>query len=136
MTLVNQESVGYLNPPPLDFVADRLAGRVTMVTGASSGIGEAAARRFAAEGAIVVAAARRLARLEPLVEEIRETGREALAVQCDVTDESSGRAAVDIPMNYIAHADDMARAALFLLSDEARWITGHVLPCEGVASSG
>lgn len=39
------------HPPPLSFVASRLEGKVTFVTGASSGIGEAAVRRFAAEGA-------------------------------------------------------------------------------------
>ncbi|MDB5443910.1 MAG: hypothetical protein JWP73_2286, partial [Phenylobacterium sp.] len=38
-----------------------------------------------------------------------------------------------MPMNYIAHPDDMARAALFLWSDEARWTTGAILPCEGGA---
>lgn len=38
-----------------------------------------------------------------------------------------------MPMNYIAHPEDMARAALFLLSDESRWTTGAVLPCEGGA---
>jgi NAD(P)-dependent dehydrogenase (short-subunit alcohol dehydrogenase family) len=35
------------------------------------------------------------------------------------------------PLNYIADPDDMARAALFLLSDESRWTTGTVFPCEG-----
>ena len=40
------------------------------------------------------------------------------------------------PLNYIAHPDDMARAALFLLSDEARWTTGIVFPCEGGMSVG
>jgi len=35
------------------------------------------------------------------------------------------------PIPFIALADDMARVALFLLSDEARWITGHVLPVDG-----
>jgi len=35
------------------------------------------------------------------------------------------------PLNYIADPDDMARAALFLLSDESRWTTGTVLACEG-----
>jgi NAD(P)-dependent dehydrogenase (short-subunit alcohol dehydrogenase family) len=39
--------------------------------------------------------------------------------------------AEQFPMNYIADPDDMARAALFLLSDESRWTTGCVLPCEG-----
>ena len=34
-------------------------------------------------------------------------------------------------LNYIADPDDMARAALFLLSDESRWTTGTVFPCEG-----
>jgi NAD(P)-dependent dehydrogenase (short-subunit alcohol dehydrogenase family) len=40
------------------------------------------------------------------------------------------------PLNYIADPDDMARAALFLLSDEARWTTGCILPCEGGMSVG
>jgi len=40
------------------------------------------------------------------------------------------------PMNYIAEPDDMARAALFLLSDESRWTTGVILPCEGGHSAG
>ncbi|MCQ8832061.1 SDR family oxidoreductase [Streptomyces malaysiensis] len=35
------------------------------------------------------------------------------------------------PMNQIAPADDMARAALFLLSDESRWTTGAIIPAEG-----
>lgn len=49
----------YASPAPLTFSADRLAGKVVFVTGASSGIGAAAVRRFAAEGALVAAAARR-----------------------------------------------------------------------------
>jgi NAD(P)-dependent dehydrogenase (short-subunit alcohol dehydrogenase family) len=47
------------------------------------------------------------------------------------TEEARASIAAQAPMNYIAHADDMARAALLLLSDEARWTTGVVLPCEG-----
>jgi A-factor type gamma-butyrolactone 1'-reductase (1S-forming) len=254
------------NPPPLPFVASRLDGKVTFVTGASSGIGRAAAHRFAAEGALVVAAARRTDLLDDVVAEIHEAGGEATAVRCDVTDEASVRDAVaatvecygrldrafnnagvpggqrllheldtewfrqvvdtnlvgsflcmkheipamlaagggaivnmssiggliggatnsdyaaskwglaglvrcaalgyardgvrinaiapgptrsemfdawmpdddaraamagEFPMNYIADPDDMARAALFLLSDESRWTTGTVLACEG-----
>ncbi len=259
------------NPPPLSFTASRLEDKVTFVTGASSGIGRAAATRFAAEGAIVVAAARRLDRLQQTVDEVRSAGGEAIAVHCDVTDEDSVRRAIDttverfgrldcafnnaggpgghrllheldtdwfdlviatnlrgpflcmkhqipamlaggggaivnvssiggligsptnsdyaaskwglaglvkcaalgyardnvrinaiapgptrsemfdawipdddaragmaeqFPMNYIADPDDMARAALFLLSDEARWTTGTVLACEGGRSAG
>lgn len=51
------------------------------------------------------------------------------------TPERRAEMAAHAPLNYIAHPDDMARAALFLLSDEARWITGIVLPCEGGMSA-
>jgi A-factor type gamma-butyrolactone 1'-reductase (1S-forming) len=262
--------VTYANPAPLTFSANRLDGKAVFITGASSGIGAAAARRFAAEGALVAAAARRKDRLDDLVSELRADGHEALAVACDVTDETSVEAAVETtvrafgrldaafnnagegggqrplhevaatkfdsviatnlrgpflclkyqiphmienggsivvtssigglvggpnnsdyaaskwglagliksaaldyasygirinaiapgptrsemfdrwmhteemrarmaahaPLNYIAHPDDVARAALFLLSDEARWTTGTVFPCDGGMSTG
>src|SRR5580658_430425 len=84
----------YRNPEPLSTFANRLAGRVTFVTGASSGIGAAAVRLFAAEGAVVVAAARRLDRIESLAAELRREGREVSAVACDVRDEVSVREAL------------------------------------------
>jgi A-factor type gamma-butyrolactone 1'-reductase (1S-forming) len=79
----------YQQSEPLTLVSQRLLGRVILVTGASSGIGAAAVRRFAAEGAIVAAAARREDRITALAAELREAGSEALAVRCDVTDEAS-----------------------------------------------
>lgn len=63
-----------------------LSGKVAIVTGASSGIGEAAARKLAARGAAVVVAARRKDRLDRLVDDIEQAGGTALAVACDVRD--------------------------------------------------
>lgn len=72
-----------------------LRGRVALVTGASSGIGEHFARILAASGAKVVLAARRAAQLERLCVAIREGGGEAVAVPMDVADEASTIAAYD-----------------------------------------
>ncbi len=65
----------------------KLDGKVAVVTGASSGIGEATAEALAAEGAAVVVSARREERLSDLVERINGNGGKALSVSCDVTDE-------------------------------------------------
>jgi NADP-dependent 3-hydroxy acid dehydrogenase YdfG len=62
---------------------------IAVVTGASSGIGAATARRLAAEGFHVIAAARRVDRLEALVDEIRKAEGQATAVSCDVTSDES-----------------------------------------------
>ena len=65
----------------------KLEGKVAVITGASSGIGEATAEALAAEGAAVVVAARREDRLADLVGRIEEGGGRVLAAVCDVTDE-------------------------------------------------
>jgi NAD(P)-dependent dehydrogenase (short-subunit alcohol dehydrogenase family) len=64
---------------------DRLAGKVAVVTGASSGIGEATARELARLGANVVMAARRLNRLEGIVAEIEAAGGHAFPLATDAT---------------------------------------------------
>lgn len=64
-----------------------LEGRVAVVTGASSGIGEACAIEFVRKGAKVVLAARRQERLDVLVAKIADMGGEAIAVVTDVTNE-------------------------------------------------
>jgi NADP-dependent 3-hydroxy acid dehydrogenase YdfG len=64
----------------------KLANKVALVTGASSGIGEATARHLAEEGAKVAVAARRKDRLDKLVAEIEKAGGTALAIEADVTD--------------------------------------------------
>ncbi|MFJ4414652.1 SDR family NAD(P)-dependent oxidoreductase [Streptomyces sp. NPDC088925] len=72
-----------------------LTGKVVLVTGASRGIGAAAARLFAAEGASVVLAARGTKALDAIVEEIRASGGVADTVPLDLADPASIRAAVD-----------------------------------------
>jgi NAD(P)-dependent dehydrogenase (short-subunit alcohol dehydrogenase family) len=62
-------------------------GRVAIVTGASSGLGDRFADVLAAAGARVVLAARRVERIEAHAERLRQEGRDALAVECDVSQE-------------------------------------------------
>jgi clavulanate-9-aldehyde reducatase len=75
-------------------MADRLAGRVALVTGASSGIGRAVAVALAQEGADVAVAARRTDRLDELRAELLGLGARALVLGLDVADEAACRAAV------------------------------------------
>lgn len=77
----------------------KLKDKVAIITGASSGIGEATAKALAAEGARVVLAARRIERLEKLKKEIEFTGGKAIAVKTDVVNrtevENMAKAALD-----------------------------------------
>ncbi len=75
---------------------NRLEGKRVLVTGASAGIGEACARRFAARGAHLLISARRLARVEALAEELTSAhGVDARADALDVTDRDAVTAYVD-----------------------------------------
>ena len=73
-------------------MSEQLKGTVALVTGASSGIGEATAEALADAGAAVAIAARRKDRLEALAERIGAKGGEAkaLVLEADVTDETTG----------------------------------------------
>lgn len=70
-------------------------GKVVVVTGASSGLGADAARAYAAYGADVALLARRKERLETIADEIEATGKNAIAVQCDISKEESIKSAVE-----------------------------------------
>ena len=72
----------------------KLDGKVAVITGASSGIGEATAEALAAQGAAVVVAARREERLTDLVGRIEGKGGRTLPVSCDVTDEGQAHALI------------------------------------------
>ena len=76
-------------------MAKPLSEQVVVITGASTGIGRAAAAAFAARGAKVVAAARNQGALESLVDDVRSAGGEALAVPTDVADPAAVRALAD-----------------------------------------
>ena len=96
-------------------MADRLDGTVALVTGASSGIGEATARELAAHGATVVVAARRADRLDTLVTAIRQAGGTAKALAVDVTDEQQARRAVDETVQEFGRLDTLVNNAGVML---------------------
>jgi NADP-dependent 3-hydroxy acid dehydrogenase YdfG len=86
-------------------VSDNIEQKVIVITGASSGMGEAAARRLAAEGARVVLGARRTDRIDALAAEINEEGGEALAVTTDVTDRAQVAHLVDTAVGTYGRID-------------------------------
>ncbi|GAA3762270.1 SDR family oxidoreductase [Salinactinospora qingdaonensis] len=91
--------------------------KVVLVTGASSGIGEATARRLAAEGHHVILAARRTDRLEAIVEDLKHTGHSAERRTLDVTDRSAFQSLVNDVIQRRGRLDVLvANAGVMLLS--------------------
>jgi NADP-dependent 3-hydroxy acid dehydrogenase YdfG len=92
----------------------RLEGTVALVTGASSGIGEATAVALAAEGASVAVAARRRDRLEALAARIGDDAR-VLVLETDVTDEGQARAMVERTVAELGRLDTLVNNAGVML---------------------
>jgi NADP-dependent 3-hydroxy acid dehydrogenase YdfG len=92
----------------------RLEGTVALVTGASSGIGEATAVALAAEGATVAVAARRRDRLEALVERIGNDA-DVLVIETDITDVASARAMVENTVREFGRLDTLVNNAGVML---------------------
>jgi NADP-dependent 3-hydroxy acid dehydrogenase YdfG len=96
-------------------MANALDGTVALVTGASSGIGEATARALASHGAKVAVAARRLERLERLAEEIGRGGHTALAIESDITEQEQAQSAVDRTVDELGRLDIVVNNAGVML---------------------
>ena len=82
-----------------------LTGKVAGVTGASSGLGADAALAYAEAGADVALLARRVEKLEAVKAQIESTGRRAIAVACDVTNEESVKEAIQTVLNTFGKID-------------------------------
>lgn len=111
---------------------NQVSNKTIIITGASRGIGEAAARHFAEAGAHVVLAARSEARINKIAKEINDAGGAATAVRCDVSQpadvarlidtaiETTG--SIDVLINNAGMIDPIARLAE---SDPEAW--GHIV---------
>jgi len=76
-------------------MSDNIGGKVVVITGASSGLGEAIARLLSAQGARVVPGARRVDRIQAVADELTGRGGQALAISTDVTDRDQVKRLVD-----------------------------------------
>src|SRR5271155_5089204 len=92
-----------------------LTGTVALVTGASSGIGEATALALAEEGAAVALVARRRERLEELAKRINVAGGQPLVIEADVTDQDQARGAVETTVGTLGRLDTLVNNAGVML---------------------
>lgn len=115
-----------------------LNGKIAVVTGASSGLGKDAAIAYAKAGADIALLARRMDKLETVAEEIRNLGRKALPVVCDVSNEESVKQAIDCVLKEFSHIDILlnnagiaVRGGVHQLSEED-WQKGMDINVKGI----
>jgi NADP-dependent 3-hydroxy acid dehydrogenase YdfG len=92
-------------------MSNSMEGKVVVITGASSGLGEATARFLSARGATVVLGARRVDRLQSLADELNGSGGKALAITTDVTDYDQVKKLVDAAVQTYGRIDVMINNA-------------------------
>lgn len=95
----------------------RLEGKIAMITGATSGMGEAFAILFASEGAEVIVVGRDEERGNDVVSRIRDSGGKAQFLQCDVTDEEQVRRLKERYMSYSDKLDILVNNAGILITE-------------------
>jgi NADP-dependent 3-hydroxy acid dehydrogenase YdfG len=93
----------------------RLTGTTALVTGASSGIGEATARALAEQGAVVALVARRKGRLDALATSIRESGGAAHAFGADITADGEAESVIEQVTSQLGRVDTLVNAAGVML---------------------
>lgn len=102
-------------------MSNNIEGKVVVITGASSGLGEATARLLSAQGIYLVLGARRMNRLESLTNELNTNGGKVIAVETDVVDRKQVKALVDKAIETYGHIDVIVNNAgimpLSLLED-------------------
>jgi NADP-dependent 3-hydroxy acid dehydrogenase YdfG len=86
-------------------MSNNIEGKIVVVTGASSGLGEAAARHLSQLGAVLVLGARRVERIDALARELTTAGGKALSLQTDVTDSEQVQRLVDAAVESYGRVD-------------------------------
>src|SRR6516225_1544830 len=92
-------------------MSNRIKGKVIVITGASSGLGEASARLLSAQGAAVVLGARRRERIDALTRELTANGGKATAISTDVTDRAQVGKLVEASVQIYGRIDVMINNA-------------------------
>jgi NADP-dependent 3-hydroxy acid dehydrogenase YdfG len=119
-------------------MAGSLDGRKVLITGGSSGIGEATALAMAAEGAAVAVGARRKERLDELASRIEGDGGTGVAIEADITDEDQAKALVEGAAEALGGLDCLVNNAGVMLlgplqgADPSEWRTMIEVNCLGL----